>query len=152
MAHHHEFDIGLAERTHFDATSTIRHYDKERTSNHRLAFSVLALVIGLVSTGWPADGQGAYILVGFGIVSALIFWLISAKYSTLIGRERARARASREFLKEKGYSAIAEIDASKQAEFPTGITVSRLRLSSLWSAFYLLFILIFVIAAVNMYG
>ncbi|MGH1371651.1 hypothetical protein [Planktotalea sp.] len=141
-----EQERDTAVKVYFDATSTIRHYDKERTSTHRVALAVLSGLLALASTDFvPDDVSGAVVSVA-GVFISIIFYIVTAKYAGLIEREKSKARAARSYLAQLGDNAIADIDNSK-TELTRTVPFKHTKLSALWSLYYAIFVIGFIALA-----
>lgn len=130
-----------ARKIYFDATQTIRHYDGERTSTHRLAVAVLGALFAFTNSNLFNEVTLPYVSAA-GAIFSLLFLLITSKHSTLIYRERSRAGAARSILSQCGDQTIERID-SKKLESYKKARLSTIRISSLWAAMYITFAVLF---------
>lgn len=122
-------------RVYFDATQTIRHFDGERTSTHRLAIAVLG---GLLAFTGSTLFSSEMILVtsAVGMAMSFLFLMLAQKYSYLIQRERLKARAASKLLSSIDDQSIERVDHEKKVHSKLYF-LSRTRISTLWSALYI---------------
>lgn len=126
-------------RIYFDATDTIRHYDGERMATHRIALTLLGALLAFAGSDFFRP-QMTVTLAVFGVFGSLIFFLLSLKFGALIFRERSRAQAARQILKELGDATIVEIDTRKNENYRK-VQLSGVRTGTLWTVFYLLLVI-----------
>ena len=143
-----EIERATASKVYFDATSTIRHYDKERTASHRVALAVLSGLLSVGSSDLFLDDNASVVVSVVGALISVIFYMISDRYGELIEREKSRARTARRLLDQGGDRAIATIDEAKR-EMMSDVLVKYAKLSSLWGLYYLVFVLGFIALAIN---
>ena len=143
-----EIERATASKVYFDATTTIRHYDKERTSTHRVALAVLSGLLAVGSSDLFSDDYTSVVVNVVGTLISAIFYMISGRYGGLIERERSRAKTARRLLDEGGDRAIATIDEAKR-EMMRDVQFKYVKLSSLWGLYYSVFVLGFIALAIK---
>src|SRR5262245_48225150 len=123
----------LLSDNYFDATSTIRHYDTLRVTFSSLSLSALALMAGFLYV--QVKGGSPETVRALGVVSslvALISVIVVVKLSSLIARQRLRARFSVRIIEEEfGAPSISRVDREVRETSRTWLT-NPISLSSLW--------------------
>lgn len=127
---------------YFDATSTIRHYDTQRTGFTQLVLSALTVMIGFI-IALSKPETPSLVLQGLAVVGmtlSIAGFVIAGKLGTLISRQRNRARLALEKLEaEWKDSPISEIDAELKAGSKDGI-FSGVKLETIWSCIFIIYL------------
>lgn len=131
----HSSSLETAWMVYADATQTIRHYDGERSATHRVALTVLSVLFAFSGSSLYTEKMSLAVC-GIGAVMTLVLAAISIKFGTLIDRERARARAAREIMAERGDATIKSIDAQRSIAMKQQF-MARWRLSTMWLIYYI---------------
>jgi len=146
-----EFDATLAEKIYFDATDTIRHYDKERSTSSRVLFTALALIYSLAGAAMQTNSDAWFVIsLGlFAIILSIIGYLINLKFAYLINLQRSRARVSISVVtKNRGPLKSTDINQIAKSELKINF-ISNLSMASLWNFIFLLFAVYGVFFEIN---
>ena len=134
--------LETAWKIYADATQTIRHYDGERTSTHRLALAVLSILLAFSGSSFFPESM-LLPVCGTGAAVTLVFAAISIKYGSLIDREKARAYTAREIMARFGDSTIKSIDAQRSTVTKREF-LGKWHLNTMWLIYYFTIFLGFV--------
>ena len=145
-------DRRLLEAVYFDATETIRHYDKERTETIKSSIGIQAIFLSISTAVYAIKEYEIILFLSsiFSIWFIIVIEITSRKLYALIYRQRARARCASEMIFGSSMNLINEIDeiakSRKRAQSLKSIT-----LASCYSALNY-FIIFFHYIVVTMYA